>query len=170
MRCGDRELLWSYLGGDLSPEGRDAVEAHIGTCAHCQAQLEELRQIEQALAGEPILDPGAGFTIRVMAQIPETGQIWQFLWTIPLAACIVLTVWLRGPLGQDMTIAINGAVYWMQSHIGRSCFWIVAVANHMAEKYIEISKELSSLPLAVAFVFLACITLYLLEELYLNRT
>ena len=55
MQCGESErLLYEYLDGVLPPEETQALEAHLATCEHCAALLEECRR---ALAAVGELHP-----------------------------------------------------------------------------------------------------------------
>lgn len=49
-------LLWAYLDGELSPQGRRTVAAHLSSCTVCTEQLEglraELEEIETLLASQ----------------------------------------------------------------------------------------------------------------------
>ena len=44
------EQLGPYLDGELPPDVREALEAHLSTCDTCRAELESLRQLASSLA------------------------------------------------------------------------------------------------------------------------
>jgi anti-sigma factor (TIGR02949 family) len=66
--------LQEYVDGQLSPAETQAVEDHLATCAACRAELALLRQVDNALAQQPILEAPADLTARIMAQVRATAQ------------------------------------------------------------------------------------------------
>jgi anti-sigma factor RsiW len=53
----------------LPAESRQAIQAHLATCAACRAELALLDEIDEALATWPLLAEPEGFTARVMDEI-----------------------------------------------------------------------------------------------------
>lgn len=62
--AGDRYTTWdaAYVLGSLSAEDRREYEAHLQTCAHCRAAVEELRGIPALLGTIDAADVGDGDT------------------------------------------------------------------------------------------------------------
>ncbi|MGH2514277.1 MAG: anti-sigma factor family protein, partial [Ktedonobacterales bacterium] len=60
-----REQLSTYLDGELSDAERKQVEAHLVTCAECQRELAELRQVRKLLRALPTPDLPRSFTLPV---------------------------------------------------------------------------------------------------------
>lgn len=103
-----RDTLLALALGQLDPEERDATLRHLGTCAECRAEYDELTAgVEAALAATPTVDPPAGFEARVVAamtrdhppgwaetpgsggdRLRPRGRLWNGLrsrWTVGLA-------------------------------------------------------------------------------------
>ena len=53
----ETDRLSDYLDGELSPQERAQVEAHLAGCRECAATLEELRAVARAAAELPELPP-----------------------------------------------------------------------------------------------------------------
>jgi anti-sigma factor RsiW len=47
------ELVTDYLEGDLAPEDRAAVEAHLAQCGHCAGYVEQVRRMLELTAALP---------------------------------------------------------------------------------------------------------------------
>ena len=45
-----KALIPPYLEGDLEPEKKDAVEAHLADCFECQQELEAFDRLEEVLS------------------------------------------------------------------------------------------------------------------------
>ena len=50
------QLLGAYLLGGLAPEEAAAFEQHLGSCAHCRQELEELASLPALLDALPVPD------------------------------------------------------------------------------------------------------------------
>lgn len=89
---GEVEAL---LDGALDAARRQAVEAHVASCAECAAALAAARRVARAVADVPVPDPGAAywarFADRVEARLEprpaamETPPIYERLlrWLVP---------------------------------------------------------------------------------------
>lgn len=117
-------LLPWYANGTLSPEETRQVEAHLGQCPHCLAELEQYRILGEQVREQPewTWQPPSGHFERLMADIDrlDTPAVparakpspWQRLmdwlretpqpvrWTLAAEslalAMLVLVVWLPG--------------------------------------------------------------------------
>jgi len=65
-----QDLLSPYLDGELSPNGRAEVEAHLAACPECSALLVRLRSAVEAFAAFPEVDLSVDLQAR-LAAIPE---------------------------------------------------------------------------------------------------
>ncbi len=111
--CADvREQLSAYFDGELSPEDREAMDAHLRDCAECLRELNALKQVDDAYAK---LGPAAApedFNARVQ-QAVKGGKTAEFPrrrgvphWAGPLVAVaaaatvvftgVVLLEWQQG--------------------------------------------------------------------------
>lgn len=69
LRTGDLELYWY---GELAPEARMRLRAHVEGCLECRHGLEELNLIRAALAGRPdVSSPAGGDWSAFMARVSE---------------------------------------------------------------------------------------------------
>lgn len=59
MNC-DEEALTEYLDGELSPQRRAAVEAHLKSCAACSGTLDLLKAASKAFKKHAGAPPAAG--------------------------------------------------------------------------------------------------------------
>ena len=67
MTCPEaRELLSALLDDALSPAERQAIDAHLATCAECARELTELRETVALLERLPPVHAPAGFVDRVV--------------------------------------------------------------------------------------------------------
>ena len=78
MKCEDIELLLSpYLEGDLSPEEKKTVRAHLDSCEDCFSLLEYLKEIGQSLGSIPEIDISDRLKERIYS-IPEKRKKFRF--------------------------------------------------------------------------------------------
>jgi anti-sigma factor RsiW len=54
------ELLAPYVDGTASPQEREAVDAHVSSCARCRAEIDAATVGRAALRGLPVVDAPAG--------------------------------------------------------------------------------------------------------------
>jgi anti-sigma factor RsiW len=117
------DRLSDYLDGELSPDERGAVEAHLQSCAPCAAVLDDLKRVvaraQSVPARPPHADLWAGIAERIEAGRPAAapGRVMpfaprdarHFAFTLPqLAAAAALL------------IAVSGGLAWeVGSRIGR---------------------------------------------------
>jgi len=64
------ETLQAYLEDALDPARRSEVEAHLGECRRCAAELEGWSLLFQDLEELPAMGPSPGFRERVLSQVP----------------------------------------------------------------------------------------------------
>ena len=104
------ERLSEYLDGDLPPDQRETLAAHLQECSECAATLAELRRVAgraRALTDrDPTVDLWPGIAARIGATTPSagtpvvpltrrTGRQWSF--TLPeLAAAGIALMVLSG--------------------------------------------------------------------------
>jgi anti-sigma factor RsiW len=90
------EVIIPYLDGRLSAAERGPVEAHLGACAGCRAQVDELRAVVGVLGEWPGVSPSPSFDAAVRARVAqeaEQGTGWFVLrpaWGAALAAAVVI--------------------------------------------------------------------------------
>jgi hypothetical protein len=94
MQCDEvRGLLDWYVDGELSPEEKGAVAAHLETCQRCSSELEAVRRGIRLLNEAPQESPPAGLRSRILAQTAQRGSppvvAWP-RWAIKAAAGVIL--------------------------------------------------------------------------------
>ena len=73
--CSDhREDLVAYIDHELEPGSRSALESHLATCEGCSQELERQRQLSEALASLPQLEPSGELTARFWARLAREGE------------------------------------------------------------------------------------------------
>ncbi len=102
-----KNALPSYHDGELTPDGAEQMEHHLGICADCRADLAELQHLTAeftARQGEAEINTDL-FVQRVMARLPQpTPSMWQHLsswWKIPALAMCALFLFSIGPEWAD---------------------------------------------------------------------
>jgi anti-sigma factor RsiW len=111
-------LLPWYVTGRLDAEDAARVEAHLPTCAQCQADLAAERRLQAALSGleTPIGSADAGFAAlsarlsarppRLRARIGRIGQQWQG--SAP---------WLRWAVAAQLALLVLGGAALVAGHL-----------------------------------------------------
>ena len=95
------ERLAGYLEGDLTPEERDAADAHLASCTACTAVLDELRTVIAQAAQLPPLSPvhdlWAGIESRIGAHVtslgaPSARRAMRRPWPLAIAAAALIAL------------------------------------------------------------------------------
>src|SRR2546423_14534107 len=94
VRCEEvwREIS-TYLEGDVPPELRAGIEAHIAGCKRCSAVLQGTRNITQLYGDERMLEVPLGFSHRLQRRLADTRQPNRrsFLaWMVAAAAAVIM--------------------------------------------------------------------------------
>jgi hypothetical protein len=101
MNCEEvKEELAEFLDGTLDIERAREIENHFSACSRCNAESESLADCKRLVSSLPVVEPPAGFTTRVMAQVHDVvhrPSIWQRLFLplrikIPLQATAVVLI------------------------------------------------------------------------------
>lgn len=92
--CREEALLSAWLDAELSAAERAAVEAHLGSCATCAAELAALRRIRAHLRGfggrapEPTTVPAAPLLTAPSMRGPVGGALAAVLLVLITAALL----------------------------------------------------------------------------------
>ncbi len=94
------EHVWqeisNYLEGEVSPDLRTAIEAHVQGCQKCTAVLNGTRNVMQLYGDERLLEVPVGFSRRLQRRLAQeaspsrfrgTRSLW--IWVLAAAALIV---------------------------------------------------------------------------------
>ena len=92
------EQVWqeisNYLEGEVSPELRSAMEAHLRECRHCTAVLDGTKNIVHLYADDRLIELPAGFTARWQRKLAETMPMPRgtaFGWLVAVAALALVS-------------------------------------------------------------------------------
>jgi Putative zinc-finger len=107
-----RRRLSEYVEGELSPHDEQRLEAHLGECAACAAELRALERSIEWLHGLPAPEPRYDLSAAVLARLragegrsrrelllAALGERRSLGWLAPMAAAVALgaVAWLGNP-------------------------------------------------------------------------
>jgi hypothetical protein len=100
MNCIEAQKYFADLLDDSRDERLRKVSDHLTACARCRQELAALAECQRLVSALPPVEPPAGFTTRVMAEVHETARrpaIWQRLFSplqvkLPLQAMAVILI------------------------------------------------------------------------------
>ena len=101
MNCQEvQSELSNYLEKSLDSLRMKSIELHLLSCPLCREEADGIFDCIEQMAGLPLLDPPAGFALRVMAQVREIEfkpTLWQRLFprlkiAVPMPAVAVVIV------------------------------------------------------------------------------
>jgi predicted anti-sigma-YlaC factor YlaD len=118
----NQDTLNLYLDGELEPQSRAAVEAHLSACAGCRGELDALRAVFADLEALAPTPPPIDLAPLVLARLAPTPHshwpagAWALL-AAQIAAVAALAVWLAPELGRRVFAAIPPAeaLAWLES-------------------------------------------------------
>jgi anti-sigma factor RsiW len=70
----EREAIGALVDGELAPDERAALEAHLAGCAGCRQEFEELSRLAAAFASLPAVEPAPDFEARFWARIAREAD------------------------------------------------------------------------------------------------
>lgn len=102
MKCAfDKELLLEYAIGEIEPECRPSVDAHLAGCVSCRTEVVAHRQLARDLAGlpEPVFPSGledvlvrasiqAGRAMSPSRTVQEAGPRLRLYWAFGLGGLV----------------------------------------------------------------------------------
>lgn len=105
-REAERLLPW-LVNGTLDDEERATIERHVGGCAHCQRELIDLRELQQAWAMPSVTpDPMPSFTrLRRRLQAPRDRPP-SSRWSAARSAWTTAPLWLRGAIAAPCALLL----------------------------------------------------------------
>lgn len=102
MNGCDRQAVDRYAAGSCTAPEVEAVEAHLITCASCEAYLEGLLEgaASHIDAGHQAVPPGVRRRL-----FKERSKMWRPVWAIAFAAVVVSVLLLRPPTLEATEVA-----------------------------------------------------------------
>jgi len=89
--CEDKDAIVAYLYEEVDPVERSRIEAHLGTCSACRAEVNALRAIRNELPAWAPPERDLGFTIVDRAKSAAPPRRWVMpAWGLAAAATLVL--------------------------------------------------------------------------------
>ncbi len=111
--CRRAESLYLYLEGELDPDDKRQLEAHLAACPDCRDALAERRLLHEAFTSLPPLEVPADFALSVMDRIPEAAGRAAG-WLAPLASgaaalvtCLLGFYLLTGQSLSDVLVTVS---------------------------------------------------------------
>lgn len=93
----DCEHVWcevsNYLDGEVAPELRAAIEAHVRECKHCTAVLDGMRNVVELYGDERMMEVPVGFSQRLHQRLEAdmSPSRRTFLgWAVVAAASVLV--------------------------------------------------------------------------------
>ena len=111
MSCIKGKKLSAYVDGELSEEDAARVREHLGLCAACRREAEDLAAASAALASLQGAEPGPYFAPRLKRLVTaRRGGGWAGRVLVPAAAtaAAALSLVLGGFLGRALYAEPNG--------------------------------------------------------------
>jgi anti-sigma factor RsiW len=70
LSCSEiRRALSDYIDNDISPETREALDAHLSNCRHCAAILDGTRNVIVLIADDRTFPLPLGFSERLHSRL-----------------------------------------------------------------------------------------------------
>lgn len=88
----DKELLVSFLYGEIDDADRRAFDAHLAQCADCREEVRGLRGAQRQMAHWSPPEPDLGFRIVRASASPAPAPVRRAAWPWGLAAAAVLVL------------------------------------------------------------------------------
>ena len=127
--------LAAYIDGELAPRNARHAELHIGQCARCRAECEEVRFGMAVLEHLPLVEAPQGIWTPIELAFQEnrsrnTPTVWR--WRVVFAATVVL--------------ALAGAAYWVAVHQSRIWWEVVRLAGSptVGAKHIRVVGQVGT--------------------------
>ncbi len=79
MNCENvKELLWAYLENETTAEETAEIEKHLETCTACRNELEQQKEIRNALASLPDEELPEGYHTELMQKLQAERKVVPF--------------------------------------------------------------------------------------------
>jgi len=125
-----QDLLSPYLDGELTPEAKAEVDAHLSSCPECVELLSLLKMATDSLAAFPEIEPSPDLKAKLYA-VPDRKKKFRFsldflvkpsLQPVLTAATVLLVIfsfYMFGPYKNDIDKSINRQIHRGYSQLER---------------------------------------------------
>ena len=106
MNCDEvRRSVQDYVMRELEPESRRLFDAHLVECAECQRELALMTAVVSTLDHQPVAEPSAAFTEKVLAALPRQRAFVPSPWlALALAPVLGVVAWsARAPVTSELS-------------------------------------------------------------------
>jgi anti-sigma-K factor RskA len=116
-----REQLTGYALGELSPEARDPVEAHLAGCVECTAEARELsRAVDVIGLSTPPIMPPPSVKTRILSDVESLRRPTSLASASPFSRRGTRRFSLgRLTLAAAMLLVVGGTLVWSQQRVAR---------------------------------------------------
>lgn len=140
MSCLRIDQIYPFIEGDLPPNEKRSIEAHISSCNKCKTAVQERRLLVEASQSLPVWEVPQNFTQRVLANIvPKriTFRDWVVTAAIGLSSAVLafFVVYLvSGQTLADVFINLNRSAL--------NLFQNIVVVSAKAAKLISVGIQI----------------------------
>jgi hypothetical protein len=140
MNCLRIDQIYPFIEGELSPDEKRSIEAHISSCSKCKNAIAERRLLVEASQSLPVWEVPQGLTQSILANIlPKkiTFRDWIVTAAIGLSSAVLafLVVYLvSGQTLADVFINLN--------HSALNLFQNIVVVSAKAAKLISVGIQI----------------------------
>ncbi|MBC7544352.1 MAG: hypothetical protein H7338_16650 [Candidatus Sericytochromatia bacterium] len=149
----------AYACGRLAPAAARLLQTHLATCQSCAALWHDHQVMYQALAGLPLVDPGADFVAGVLAALPAPHQarvpelvVIAAIMALIMVGGVTLLLFKADPgVAAPWTVASRETLAWLR--MGQRAAFRTGSEAIRAMPWPQITRSLwaTALGLAVAY-------------------
>lgn len=118
----DNMTLMAYQDGELGGERLAQVEAHVGGCAACRAEVEGMKGLSGMFDGAREMKAPAGLAARIKMRAREKTSVWGEVETLKIARWLTVAaagvmavasagLWLRSVDGVNTSVPVAGVQF-----------------------------------------------------------
>ena len=136
----DHDRLQAFVEEDLESADAAAVASHVGGCARCRTEVEELQSLFGMLSSLAYHAPAAGFTDRVMARVRvrRPWHAWASEWAARLTPRTTRGWALASAMVALPAVAVTTLVWWLVSRPGVTAQGLWVMSTDVAGRGLSI--------------------------------
>ena len=137
------ESMQAVLDGDLAPADRRALEAHLATCASCQAAWTSLSSVQRLFKAAPLAAPRPGFNGRFQARLAQRRALAR-----PRALWGALALGLGAVAASAVVVPVGLGVILSTVHVAQQPATSLALLASVSAVAVFLSTFLDALLIA----------------------